>query len=161
MTSLINRIIDVYAANVKTKLPKRALLLEKISLFSEMIVIGGTIVYVSCAVFHLMIPIYAYFWQHELKPLMPLYIPFVDEKTAIGFSILLSIHIAQAFAMTASTACVDLSFMIVALNIRIFGTIFDDNVNELNELLRMEKVDMPLAAKKFRSIFEIYYDNWM
>lgn len=158
--SIVNRIVAIYEVNADTELRKRALLLEKMSRISEMTLIGGSIVYTIGGVLHIINPIYGYYWQHKFKPLIPLYVPFVDETAADGFAILLTIQTIEIIVATMASICADFPFMIVIMNVWIFSTIFEDNVNELNEIFRAKKVDMPLAKTKLKGIFEMYYDNW-
>lgn len=160
MTSLINRIIAFYEANADTKSRKRALLLKKMSWLSEVILVGGLIGYMHCAILHLINPIYGYFWQHEFKPLFPLYIPFVDEQTTAGFIILILIQTMEISLALGTSAGADFHFMITVINVWIFSSSFKENFYALNGILREESVDMPLAKTKLRNIYEMYYDIW-
>lgn len=160
-TSLIDRIIDVYERNASTKLCECASVLQRMSLISEMTLSRGTIAYVVVASAHFINPIYSYFWQHECKPLMPLYVPFVDERTAFGFVILMSIQSVQVIAALLASGCVDFALVIFALNIWVFSTIFQQTVIELNGILHEKQTDMPWAVTKLQSDFEMYNDNWM
>lgn len=159
LTSLINRTIVLYEANIGTKSRERALLLRNMSWLSEVILIGGTIAYMNCIALHFINPIYGYFWHHEYKPLFPLYVPFVDEQTAIGFGILMAIQSIEIFGAMISSGCADFHFMITVVNIWIITSIFHDDVHELSKLLRRKKVD--LARAMSRNIFKMYYDIWM
>lgn len=128
---------------------------------SEVILVGGFIAYILVAVLHLINPIYGYFWQHELKALFPLYIPFIDEKSVSGFTILISIQTMQALGAAVGSGCTDFPFMIIVINIWIFITYFKDDTNDLNAILRKKKVNMALATNKLRHIFKLYNDIWM
>lgn len=153
LTDTIKRIIEVYDKNAKTKSHKRALLLQRLSRISEMIIIGGSIAYIFCAILHLVNPIYEYFWQNEFKPLFPLYIPFIDEKTANGFTILSSIQIVEIFIAFVASGCADFLFMMLVVNVRMFSTIFEESLIELNEILQKKKVDMPMATTTYSDIW--------
>lgn len=131
------------------------------SWLSEMILIGGLTAYISCATIHFINPIHGYFWQHEFKALVPLYIPFVDESTVVGFTILLSIQTIEAFFAALTSGAADFPFMITVINVWIFSAIFHDHVNELNGILHEKKVDMPMARATLQSITEMYCDIWM
>lgn len=161
MNSIIDRTIAIYEVNADTKSHKRAILLQNMSLFSEMILIGGFMFYMYVGALHLINPIYQYFWQHEFRPLTPLYIPFVDEKTTVGYAILITMQFIQVSASVVCSSSFDFPFMILILNIWIFTTIFEDSVNELNGILRGDVVDMSLAKKKLENLFEMYKDIWM
>lgn len=162
LASLIDRIINVYEQNDRRKSRDRTLILQKMSSISEMTVICGTIAYLLVATFHFINPIYGYFCQHELKALFPLYIPFVDEHTAVGAVSLISIQSIEVFAAALASACADFLFVTAAINIWVFCTIFQQNLFELNDILHEKNADvpLPLATAKLRSIFEMYNDNW-
>lgn len=160
MTDTINQIVDVYERNANTKLRERAILLKNISLLSEVMLIGGIIAYIFCAILHFLNPIYGYFWQNEFKALFPLYIPFIDETTMNGFVALISIQSVEVFISILSNATVDFPFMIIIINVWIFTSIFEDDVNELNDILREKSVDVPLAEAKLRDIFKMYHQIW-
>lgn len=158
ITTNIDRIIYIYEINAKTKSEKRALLMQKISQISECLFIGGLIVYFVFTSLHFLNPIYGYFWQHEFKPLFPLYLPFVDEKTTAGFTILISIQIVEIFISVLSSASADFPYMIMVINVWIFSSVFEENVSELNDVLRAKKVDELLVKAKLRNIFGMYCD---
>lgn len=158
LTNTVDQIIDIYEVNAKTQSSKRALLLHKMSLISEMMLIAGVIAYMCAIMLHFINPIYAYFWRHEFQALLPLYIPFIDEKTTNGFILLTSIQTVEMCIAIIATACGDFPFMILVVNVFIFSTIFKDHVNELNAILRKKEVDLPLAKAKLQNIFELYTD---
>lgn len=110
ITSILNRITAIYEDNADTKSHDRKLLLQKMSWLSELILIGGTIAYMLVAILHYINPIYGYFWKHEFKALFPLYIAFIDEKSAFGFISLLTIQSIEVFAALMSSACADFLF---------------------------------------------------
>lgn len=152
--------IDVYDKNAETKSPKRALLLHKMSLISEVVLIGGFIAYIYVALLHFTNPIYGYFWEHEFKALFPLYIPFIDEKSVQGFTILMSIQTIEALTAAVGSGCTDFPFMIAIFNIWIFIAFFKDDTNELNLILRDERADMTLATTQLQNIFKSYNEIW-
>lgn len=160
--NIIRKIVGVYEANAKTTSRKRALLMQKMSLISRTIFIGGAIAYIFCIILHFLNPIYGYFWQNEFKALFPLYIAFIDENSVGGFIILVSIQTVQLIISIAAFTAVDYSFMTIAANCWIYSSIFEDNANELNEVLQNEKaVDSSTSNIKLRKMVEAYYDIWM
>lgn len=162
LTKIMEKIVDVYEANVKTKSRKRALFLKNVSLISEIALIGGVILYMGCVILHLIVPIYAYYWQNKSQPLFPLYIPFIDEKTVDGFILLTSIQTIEISLAAVCCACTDVLFLLLIINVPIFTFIFEENVNELTQLLQKKKVqNMPLAKAKLQNIFVMYNEIWM
>lgn len=136
------------------------MLMQNISMVSEILFIGGLIVYMFFASLHFINPIYIYFWHGEFEPLIPLYIPFVNETTASGFTILISIQTVEVFSAALASASVDFPYMLGVINVWIFSSVFEETVSELNGDLRAEEVDMPLVKAKLRNIFIMYYDFW-
>lgn len=161
ITSILNRIIDIYEVNADTMSHKRKLLLHKMAWLSELLLIGGTIAYMLVGILHYVNPIYGYFRMHEFKALFPLYIAFIDEKTAYGFIGLLLIQSIEMIAGLVASACADFAFVMVVINAWVFSTVFKDNMDEFNQILRKNKVDMQLANTKLRNIVDVYYDVWM
>lgn len=152
--------IGFYEKFGSTKSPKRALLLRKMSWVSEVILIGGFSAYILVATLHFINPIYGYFWKHEFKALFPLYVPFVDETSAEGFTLLISIQTIEGFVTAVCSGCTEFPFMIAVINIWILIVVFKDNTNELNVILREKRVDMKLATSELHNIFELYNDIW-
>lgn len=127
----------------------------------EILFIVGLIAYILCAALHFVNPIYGYFWHGEYKPLIPLYIPFIDETTPSGFAILVLIQTIEVFSACLASASVDFPYIIVVINVWVFSSIFKENVSELNETLQVKYVDMPSVKAKLQNIFKMYYDIWM
>lgn len=160
-TSIVDRIIDVYEQNATTKSRERVLVLHRMSRISETILFRGTIAYLVVVSVHFINPIHSYFWRHEFKPLMPLYVPFVDERTAFGFVTLMSIQSFELFVGALANGCADFAILTFALNVWVFSTIFQENVIQLNGILNGPNADVPSAITKLRRIFVMYNENWM
>lgn len=161
MTRTIDRIIYVYEINAKTTSTKRAKLLNKVAMVGEILFAGGLIAYMFFAFLGFLYSIVGYFWLHEHRPMLIIYIPFLDEDTTKGFAILMAVQTVEIFFAFASSASGDFSYMLVVVNVWTLTSIFGENVNELSEILRENKVDMSLARAKLRNICDMYYDVWM
>lgn len=157
----LNKIIYVYEINAKTESTKRAMLLHKVSIIGEIVFACGSIAYISIAILGILYSFVGYFWQHELRPMLIIYLPYIDEKTVNGFAILMAIQSVEIFFAFAASASADFSYMLVIINVYAFTSIFEENVCELSEILHEKKVDMPLVKAKFRNICDMYYDIWM
>lgn len=153
---MIDKIIDVYAKNSKNVPLARTMLLQKSAMITELVLKLGTILYISVALFLFGVPIYAYFWQNELRPIYPSYLPFIDETTYAGFAILTLYHITGAYGAIIGSACVDFLFLMLIVNIPIFTTIFNDEVFEMNDILKWKKRKIQLAKLKFQRIIAMY-----
>lgn len=160
MIAIVDRVVNVYTVNSTTASRKRAKLLQKVSIISEVASIGGSIMYISGGMLHFISPFFAYYLHGELKVAMPMYLPFIDETTKRGFTILLIIHFVEIVFASVATTCVDFSFLVIIANIPIFSTIFADNVRELSEILREKKRNLATAKAILRNIFLMHNELW-
>lgn len=112
-----------------------------------------------CGMIYIVNPIFSYFWLNEIKPMLPVYMPFIDENTLIGFIELTLIHIIFIFTGALGTVSVDFMVVMIVLNVPIFSTIFSDNVHELNDILhaRNDGHDKSVLTKaKLRNLFFMF-----
>lgn len=161
LTDTIEKIVNIYEANINTASRKRAILLRNISIISNRIMIGGLTGSTFVAIVHYINPIYMYYWQNEYSTLFPLYIPFIDEKTAHGFVVLMIIQTVEVFCASIASASVDIMFAMIVVNILIFANIFVDYVNELNGNLRKDEMIVSFAKIKLKNVIDAYNDIWM
>lgn len=152
VVEVMDKITAIYAANAKSNSRKRLALLQIFSMITEAIIKGGIALYCVAGLFYLINPIYSYYSKQELIPLVPVYMLFINENTKVGFTILAGWHIFFMIATIIGSACTDFMFIMIIANIPVLSTIFSDSVNELNDILREEDVDMPLAKAKLRNI---------
>lgn len=156
IVDLMNNIIDIYAANAKAPSRNRLKLIQKYAIITEIVIKGGITVYTFAGLFYLINPFYSYYWRNELVPLIPLYLPYIDENTTIGFSFLTAMHAIYLFLAVIGTACTDFMFVMMVVNMPLLSNIFRDNINELNGILREENVNEPLAKAKFKNILLLH-----
>lgn len=160
MIGIVERVVNVYTVNSKTASRKRALLLQKVSIISEIALVGGLIIYVSGGMLHFIDPFFAYYLHDELKVAMPMYLPFIDETTERGFALLLTIHFVEIVFASVATTCVDFAFLVIIANIPIFSTIFADSVKELSEILREKNRKLTIAKAILRNIILMHNELW-
>lgn len=153
---MIDKIIDVYANNSKNVSPARALLLQKTVIITELVLKLGIALYASVALFLFGVPIYAYLWHNELRPIYQSYLPFIDETTYTGFAVLTLYHMSGAYGAIMGSGCVDFLFLMLIVNIPIFATIFVDEIFEMNYLLTQRKRKVQMAKLKLRRIIGMY-----
>lgn len=70
---------DLYKIHAKTKSRELAEYFEKFAVFTEILFKIMIIAFVSCTMTFFLYPFYMYFIKGELMPMMPLYLPFVNE----------------------------------------------------------------------------------
>lgn len=156
----MDKIIAVHAANAKTTSRKRLKLIKLFSLITEIVIRGGSALYFLVGIFYMINPIYSYYVKNELIPLVPVYMIFIDETTRNGFIALGITHLAFTALTVTGSACSDFMFVMLIVNMPVMSTIFVDNVDELNEILREETVDVPLAKAKLKNILLMHREIW-
>lgn len=157
---LMDKIIAIYAANSKTTSRKRLKLIKLFSLINEIIIKVGSALYFLAGLFYLINPIYSYYTKGELIPLIPVYMVMIDETTRNGFIALGITHMALTALTVTGSACSDFMFVTLVVNIPVMSTILVDNVEELNEILKEETVDEPLAKAKLKNILLLHKEIW-
>lgn len=160
LVTAMDQITFIYAANAKTTDRKRLMLLSNFSLITEIVLKAGSALYCCAGLFYILNPFYSYYFKNELIPLIPLYIPFIDEETKTGFITLCGIHFGFMILTVMATACTDFMFVMIIVNIPVLSTIFCDNVRELNDILKNKNVDVPAAKGKLRNILLMHRDIW-
>lgn len=96
--------------------------------------------------------LYSYFSLNKIVPIMPVYMPFIDENTQIGFVELTIIHLEFIVATVIGSAAVDFMFIMLIFNILFLARVLTDNADELNAILRKDKVDRHVAKAKLVNI---------
>lgn len=152
----IDKIVDVYENNSKNVSLERANLLRKTAMITELVLKFGIILYISVALFLLGVPIFAYFWQNELRPMYLSFLPFIDETTYTGFAILTLYHIIGAYGAIVGSGCVDFLFPMLVVNVPIFTTIFYDEIREMNEVLKKRERNARLVKMKLRRTIAMF-----
>lgn len=137
----MDKIIEVYAANSIGVSRKRFKFLQLLSTITELLLKVGFAGGCACGMVFILNPIFSYVWLHEMKPMLPVFMPFIDENTQSGFIQLTLIHTIFIVTGVIGTASVDFLVFMTVLNIPIFSTIFNDNVQELNDILHAENDD--------------------
>lgn len=156
MIALIRKEIDIYEANSKNVSLKRAMLAQRFASLSEWIFNGGCTVYMFGGMFYLLNPLYSYYWLGEIVPILPIYMPLIDETTTEGFIGLTVMHLVFLVLTVVSTAAADFMYVLLIFNMILFARIFSDNVDELNATLRGEEVNRIEAKFRLTNILLIH-----
>lgn len=94
----MNFIRNLYKVHITAESSERVEYFKKCALYTEYLFIGMTILYISATFSFLIYPLYMYFFENEIVPILPIYLPYVDENTHYGYIILTSFQ-ASAFLM--------------------------------------------------------------
>lgn len=163
----MDKIIDVYTVNSVGVPNKRLKLLQLLSTLTELLLECGFAGCCLCGILFIVNPIFSYVWMHEMRPMLPVYTPFIDENTLSGFIQLTLIHTVFIVSGVIGTASVDFMIVMIVLNVPIFTIIFSDNVQELNDIMHAkndrrlggEGPDKSVMVKaKLRNLFFMFGD---
>lgn len=154
--ALIRKEIDIFEANSKNVSSNRVILAQQFATLTEWIFKGGSTVYLLAGMSYFLNPLYSYFWLNEIVPILPVYMPFIDENTMEGFIGLTLMHLSLLVLAVAASAGVDFMFISLIFNMLFFARIFTDNVDELNDTLREDQVDRIQAKAKLTNILLIH-----
>lgn len=160
IVELMDKIVGIFAENARTTLLKRLILMQKYSFFTELVLKLGLLAYALAGVVYLFTPIYFYYFNREIIPIIPLFFLFIDENTTVGYMVLTSIHVVFIILAVISSACTDFMFAMIIVNAPELSNIFRDNVEELNDILKEEKVNNVLAKAKLRNILLMHREIW-
>lgn len=152
LVDLMNKEVDVYEANSNNVSSKRAILAHQLSTICEWIFKCGLALYACAGMFYLVNPLYSYFWLNEIVPVMPIFMPFIDENTQTGFVQLTIIHLVFITTSVIGSGASDFMFILLIFNMIFLARILTDNANELNAILRKDKVDRRVAKAKLVNI---------
>lgn len=156
VVGLINKLVEVFKMNAKVTVNGRQEMLERHLTFTELLFKGGVFFYTISTFGYFLYPLYHYHTFNEVIPLVPSYLPGVDENTQTGFIILTIFHLFIIIFGLFGSACIDFNFMMIIVNVPVLANILKDNISEQNEML-IKKKTMPVMIKaKLRNIFLLH-----
>lgn len=159
IVGIVDKIIDVYTVNSIGAPHKRFKLLQLFSTITELLLKFGFSASCLCGLVFILNPIFTYVLLNQMKPMLPVYMPFIDENTLNGFIQLTLIQTIFIVAAVIGTSSADFMVVMIVLNIPIFPLIFSDNVHELNGILHAKNNsnDKPVLIKaKLRNLFFMF-----
>lgn len=142
IVSLMNKVVEVYAANRKGVAVKRLKMIQQFTLITELVLQVGTAMYFHVGGLYFVYPNYAYYGRRKRVSIMPCFHPFIDETFLC--------------AAAVGTVAIDFMFLIIIINVPAFSSIFSENVEELNTILWIEKVGELSEKAKLRNLFLMY-----
>lgn len=150
----------MYTINADTT-RKRVLFLQDRFNFTLLVLEIGIAAYIVVGIGHTTRPIYAYLQNGELKPMISLYLPFIDEHTTNGFIILTTDHMFSLLYAFLGTTSSDFLAIALTINFPLFTTALDDNIVDFNKILHRKNVDAALVKERLQKIFDQYQEIWM
>lgn len=105
-------------------------------------------------------PIPIYIFTGDVSPIFPLYIPFLDENTVIGYCGLSFMHIIWLAQTGFGLAVADMSTAAIILYILPMVGLFRKRFEELSKILTLRKVaqDSELVYQCLRNLVKMHQD---
>lgn len=152
IVGLVNKLIDIFKVNTTVMAHDRQAMLERYLIFTEYMFKVGLFLYAFASFGYFIYPIYSYVKFNKIVPILPSYLPFVDEDKTIGFTILTIFHLNVIVYGFLGSSCSDFSFTMVIVNVPILSKITCDNIIELNEILKEMRPNVVMIRAKLRNI---------
>lgn len=141
--------------NSKVLAHDRQEMLDRYSFITEYLFKGGLLTYIIASLGFFIYPIYQYVVYTEVTPVLFMFLPFIDEKTHTGFIILLFFHLNVIILGVLGTACADLSFTMIIVNVPVLNNIFGDSIDDLNEALKEKRLNHRfIGARLFNIVLQ-------
>lgn len=154
----ISLIHDLYKIHSNTKSRDLAEYFDKFACFTEILFKLMMVGFVVSAFVFMLYPIYMYFVEGELIPIIPLYLPFLDEKTIIGF-ILLNLYLLVVTALgVISFSAIEFLMAIIIISSLIFAKLISIQLQNINIDLQDDDCVMLTVIGRFRNIFLMHQE---
>lgn len=132
---ILNFIQRLYKVHIKTECPVQAEYFRKFAFFSEVLFIFLMVFYTYTGLAFVLLPIYMYFVIGKLIPCFPLYVPFVDENTIIGYVELSFFHLLIFCLAITSYAAFEYLIAIMIVSSLMFAKLISMDAQQMNEEL--------------------------
>lgn len=144
----------VFKANATTNSTEHSKVLRQMSIIIDRLTTCFIVMFVclvlvlSCICF----PLFTYFVLGEVQPIVPVFIPGIDEKTTAGFLITTTFHVMCAAGGSIGYGAFDAACGTLILGTVIYGLLIKADGNALNDMLQAGSVDRISVQKHFRGI---------
>lgn len=155
---IIRKIQNLYKVHITTKSPDRIAYFRNFALFTEVLFKLMIIAYSTCILAFFSIPIFVYLTTSELVPVLPLYLPIVDESTTVGYTILTIYHISCAILATIGFTAIDYFMAIVITSSLIFAKLISSDLQEMNIDLLENDAGLMAAKARFRNVLLMHQE---
>ncbi len=133
MKYLCDFAIKVYRVNKDTSANKKRL--EKSVKMTVFIFKAGTALLIATAILTCIKPAISYLLMGKLEPIIPSYIPGINEEEPTGYACTAVFHFYILFVFVIGTAATDLGLMALVIHSYTMSHIFRNAVNEFNSLV--------------------------
>lgn len=115
VVNLVNKLVDIFKVNSDVKAYGRQEMLERYLTFTEYLFKIGLPLYLISTTGYFIYPAYRYIYFHEIIPVLPTYLPFVDFNSYAGLMAHLIAHLHFIILAVLGSCCSDLSFTMVKI----------------------------------------------
>lgn len=102
-------------------------------------------------------PLYMYYVEGEVIPLMDLYVPGIDETTYYGYIALATSHIIYIFLGTFGISACDFAMLMMMISPLMFSKLISLDLQQINVDLK-EKVQKVFVRSRFRNIILMHQE---
>lgn len=149
---------QLFKLNLKTRLIARQNLFQRFANYTFYLVLLGIVIYSLSILPYLVYPVAIYYIEGKLVPIVPIFIPGIDEETVSGFLILSAIHIFIIFAAAFGMASVDIFYAILLVNVPIMARLIEIECTDLNNMLREKSNNSILWKHRFKNILIMHLE---
>lgn len=143
---LIDKLVDIYKANKDHRSQRRLKMLDFFVTITEYVFIAGISIYTLTLVAYFFTPLVIYILEHKLVKMLPISLPFLDDQTAIGYTIMTIFQTSGLLGSYFGIGSNDFVFTMIIMNVHVLANIFSDSVTALNDGLK-EKHPNRIAVK--------------
>lgn len=146
---------DIYRAHITTTSPERREYFRKFAMITDYMFKIILFMYLSTVSTCFMYPFLVYFTQNEVVPIMPLFIPGINENTTFGFIILTIYHIFMILLASFGVVATDFFLALIIISSLIFAKIISLELQQIH--IDLEEKDSRLKVKsRFRNILRMH-----
>lgn len=148
----------LFKVHIKSKSPVRLALFERFAFYNQLIFQIGLFIYICAAISFFPYPIYMYVMENKRVPLLSMYIPGIDETTAIGHITLIALQTPLMFLAILGMSSCDIMYAMLIINIPIFARLIEDEINQMNEILEKNSVKVHVWTFRFRNLLLMHHE---
>lgn len=134
---MLNTVQKLYDAHIKTKCPVRSKYFQQFGLITEYMFIFWLVAYSMSIPLVFSLVIYVYAVDDKLIPLLPFYLPFIDENTFIGYISLFMLHITSIFTALMGFVTIEFLLTVMVVSSLIFSILISLDIRKTDDELQL------------------------
>lgn len=150
----VQRLYKIHST-IKTK--KRIEYFNNFAFATEMIFKVMSTLYLLSVFTFFPYPLYMYYFENEVVTMIPIYMPFVDEKTFTGYIIVSGYQITIFVIATLGVLACDSFMAIIIVSTLIFAKLIKFDMEQINDDL-LEKDSTITVKARFRNILLMHQE---